>query len=201
VFEYFRYFYVLQMKPEHPMKKALSSLFTQLLFLLLMLSQPLLAQDTVPDTVKQKSRFWERVQFGGNLGLAIGNGYTDITVAPGAIYNVNEMFAVGAGLQYSYINQRDFFASHLYGGSLIALFNPIQQIQLSAEVEQLRVNADFDEYGAAPAYSEDFWNTGLFVGAGYRAGNVTIGGRYNLLFKQDRGVYSNAFMPFVRVYF
>ena len=183
------------------MKKALSSLFTQLLFLLLMLSQPLLAQDTVPDTVKQKSRFWERVQFGGNLGLAIGNGYTDITVAPGAIYNVNEMFAVGAGLQYSYINQRDFFASHLYGGSLIALFNPIQQIQLSAEVEQLRVNADFDEYGAAPAYSEDFWNTGLFVGAGYRAGNVTIGGRYNLLFKQDRGVYSNAFMPFVRVYF
>jgi hypothetical protein len=36
-----------------------------------------------------------------------------------------------------------FFASHLYGG-VIALLNPINEIQLSAELEQLRVNVNGD---------------------------------------------------------
>jgi hypothetical protein len=48
---------------------------------------------------------------------------------------------------------------------------------------------------------ENFWNTGLFLGAGYRTQNVTIGARYNVLFDKDRNVYGDAFMPFVRVYF
>lgn len=161
------------------------------------------AQDSINDSYRSKSLFWQRVQFGGNLGLSFGSGYTDITVAPGAIYNLNEKVALGAGLQYSYIRQRDFFDSHLYGGSVLALYNVIPEIQLSVELEQLRVNVDFVDYTATGIEnsSRDFWNTGLFVGAGYRAGNVTIGGRYNLLFDDGKAVYSNAFMPFVRVYF
>ncbi|HEU0136856.1 MAG TPA: hypothetical protein VFQ50_06160 [Flavobacterium sp.] len=183
------------------MKKASSTTFWAVLFFSFMLGQSILAQETSPENHRSKSLFWERVQFGGNLGVAIGSGYTDITVAPGAIFNINEMFAVGAGLQYSYMRQRDFYSTHLYGVSVIGLFNPIPQIQLSAEVEQLRANVKFDEFGTLPAYSDDFWNTGLFVGAGYRTNNITVGVRYNVLFKEDRGVYSNAFMPFVRVYF
>ena len=49
--------------------------------------------------------------------------------------------------------------------------------------------------------SDNFWNTGLFLGAGYRMENVTIGARYNVLFQEDKGVYGDALMPFVRVYF
>lgn len=154
-----------------------------------------------PPAQPSKSEFWSKVQFGGGLGLAFGNGFTDITIAPGAIYNFNERFALGTGLQYSHIKQRDFYSSHLYGGSVIGLYNPIPQIQLSMELEQLRANVKYDAFGVEEEYNDDFWSTGLFVGAGYRAGNVTIGGRYNLLFKADRNVYSDAFMPFVRVYF
>ncbi len=152
-----------------------------------------------PDAPSSKSDFWKNVQFGGSLGLAFGSGYTDISVAPGAIYNFNEHFALGTGLQYSYIKQRGFYSSHLYGGSVIGLFNPIPQLQLSLEVEQLRANVRYETIGGS--FSDDFWNTGLFVGAGYRTANVTVGVRYNLLFKEDRDVYSDAFMPFVRVYF
>jgi hypothetical protein len=61
----------------------------------------------------QKSEFWSRVQFGGGLGLAFGNNSTNISVSPSAIYNFNEKVALGAGLQYSYINQRNFYTSHL----------------------------------------------------------------------------------------
>jgi hypothetical protein len=41
----------------------------------------------------------------------------------------------------------------------------------------------------------------LFLGAGYNTGNVVLGVRYNVLFNENDYVYSDAFMPFIRVYF
>ncbi|MCZ8330276.1 MAG: hypothetical protein O9282_03080 [Flavobacterium sp.] len=146
---------------------------------------------------KQKSVFWEKVQFGGGLGLGFGTGYTDVSVAPTAIYNFNEYFALGTGLQYSYFRQKGFFKSNNYGGSVIGLFNPIPEAQLSVELEQLRVNLTYENIDL----TENFWNTALFLGAGYRMENVTIGARYNVLFDKDKNVYGEAFMPFVRVFF
>jgi len=152
--------------------------------------------------------FWSKVRFGGGFGLGIGNGYTDITLAPGAIYQFNEYVALGLGLQGSYINQDNFYKAWLYGGSLVGLFNPIEEIQLSAELEQLRVNQEFDAGHFEPLNDEpgisrhrDFWNTALFLGAGYRMDHVTIGVRYNVLYDEDDMVYSDSWMPFVRVYF
>ncbi|MDI1254982.1 MAG: hypothetical protein PSV16_02690 [Flavobacterium sp.] len=170
--------------------------FKKNIFYLAFLAFPLgiFAQDApnAPD-------FWDHVQFGGGLGLSIGSGYTDITLAPGAIYNFNEYFSAGVGLQGSYVSQKNWYSSYIYGGSLVGLFNPIEEVQLSVELEQVRVNSTFDEdFGS---YKDNFWNTGLFLGAGYRNGNITIGARYNLLYDKDRSVYSDAFMPFVRVYF
>jgi hypothetical protein len=54
------------------------------------------------------------------ISLGFGSGFTDISVAPSAIYNFNEYVAWG-GLQYKYLKRN--FSSHLYGGSVIA-FNP-----------------------------------------------------------------------------
>ncbi len=149
---------------------------------------------------KRKSDFWERVQFGGGLGASFGSGYTDVTVAPGAIYNFNRYFAAGLGLQYTYVSVKELYQSSLYGGSVVALFNPIEEIQLSAELEQVRVNSEYDLVDGS-SFNDDFWNTAIFVGAGYRAGNVTIGMRFNVLHDNDKRVYSDAFMPFIRVYF
>jgi hypothetical protein len=148
--------------------------------------------------MKPKSIFWSKVQFGGGLGLGLGNNATNILVSPSAIYNFNEKAAIGLGLQYSYINQKEFYSSHLYGGSIIGLFNPIQEIQLSAELEELRVNTTFNNSNTT---SDDFWNTALFLGAGYRTNNVTIGIRYNILHNDNNNIYTTAFMPFVRVFF
>jgi hypothetical protein len=49
--------------------------------------------------------------------------------------------------------------------------------------------------------SKNYWNTGLYVGAGYRHGNLTLGARYNLLFDKDKSSNNDALMPFVRLYF
>lgn len=174
-----------------------SVLKTILIVFILFVSNNLTAQQQ-SFSAKSSTDFWNKVQFGGGLGLSLGSGYTDISVAPSAIYNFNEYVALGVGLQYTYASQRNFYTSNLYGGSIIALVTPIPEIQLSAELEQLRVNL---RGSGQNSFTNDFWNTGLFLGAGYRTGNVTIGARYNVLFKADKGAYSDAFMPFVRVYF
>ena len=148
-------------------------------------------------TSSPQNNFWRNVQFGGGLGLSIGSGYTDITVSPSAIYNINSIVAVGTSLQFGYISAKNDYTSTIYGASLIGLINPIPEIQLSVELEEINVNTDYKYYG----YSDSFWNTALYVGAGYRTGNVTIGMRYDVLFNENNGYYSDAFMPFVRVYF
>ncbi|MGH2664578.1 hypothetical protein [Flavobacterium sp.] len=155
------------------------------------------AQDTI--VKHQKSEFWKRVRFGAGLGLGIGSDYTNIAVAPSAVYDVNEYFSVGLGVQYGYVKQKNVFDSHLYGASLITLVNPIPEVQLSAELEQLRVNNTYIHY--TPSIKDDFWNTALFLGAGYRSQNITVGIRYNVLYNEADNVYSQAWMPFVRVYF
>ncbi|MBG6060720.1 hypothetical protein IWX83_000492 [Flavobacterium sp. CG_9.1] len=152
-------------------------------------------QNDVP--VQLENQFWRNVQFGGGIGLGFGSGYTDISVAPSVIYNFNEYVALGVGLQYKYLKQKDFYASHLYGGSAIGFFNPLHEIQLSAELEQLRVNVNLD---GSNSNSENYWNTALFIGAGYRSGNATIGVRYNVLTDKNN-IYGSAFMPFIRFYF
>jgi hypothetical protein len=178
-------------------KNSIKILTRTLLFLFFScLSLQTLAQET-PIT-ETKSAFWSNVQFGGGFGLALGSGYSNISISPTAIYNVNQYVSFGAGVHYSFLKQSDFYTSHMYGGSVIALFNPIEEIQLSTELEQLRVNTDLE---GSNSNSADFWNTGLFVGAGYRMDNVTIGARYNVLFNNDKGVYADALMPFIRIFF
>lgn len=151
-------------------------------------------------TVAQETpnRFWEKVQFGGGLGLSFGNGNFSGTIAPSAIYNFNNYFAMGPSLILSY-QSRDFFNSTLYGGSWITLFNPLRKVQLSAEIEQLRVHQEVTFVDGTE--TANFWNTALFAGAGYRAGYITLGLRYNVLYKDNDRVYATAWNPFVRVYF
>ena len=155
--------------------------------------------DNVKAQETEYTDFWSRVHFGGGLGVGFGSNYTNISLAPSAIYDFNRYISAGIALQGSYVRDKNFYESYMYGPSLIVLGNPIPQIQLSAELEQLRVNVDYDDDLGFP--NDNFWNTALFLGAGYRTNNVTIGVRYNVLHDDDKNVYSDALMPFVRVYF
>lgn len=181
--------------------KLLKTFFYGLIFLntLVMFSQ----QDSIPKT---KSVFWKKVQFGGGLGLAVGNGFTNISVSPTGYYNFDKTFTVGVGLTGSYVaqeqNPSNFnslgYKSTIFGGSLIGIANPIEQVQLSAEIEQLKVNRNFDDDFLI---DDTFWNTALFLGAGYRAQNVTVGVKFNVLHKADNHVYSQSWVPFIRLMF
>jgi hypothetical protein len=88
--------------------------FSAILMLLsIILSGSVFAQQN-DSTPKMENQFWKNVQFGGRIGLGFGSGFTDISVAPSAIYNFNEYVAFGAGLQYKYLKQRDFCVSFVW---------------------------------------------------------------------------------------
>jgi len=155
---------------------------------------------TSDNLIKSTPSFWKNIQFGGGFELNISNQFTEVNLAPGAIYRFNPKVAAGIGLQGSFVSSKGDFSSAIYGLSLLTLINPVEEFQISIEVEQLRVNRTLVMIGG-PNKKDDFWNTGLFLGGGCGTDNVTLGIRYNLLFKETDSVYSSAMMPFIRVYF
>jgi hypothetical protein len=96
---------------------------------------------------------------------------------------------------YAKINDDTLFA---YVGSLISFYNIIPAIQLSGELETLRINRTFATQGAN--LTDDYWSLALLIGAGYGNRNFMVGVRYNLL-HDDRSIYPNGIIPFVRVFF
>ena len=149
---------------------------------------------------ESQDSFWNNVRFGGGLGLSFGNGFFSGTIAPSAIYEFDNQFAAGIGLNATYAKRQNWFKSTILGASVISLYSPIEALQLSAEFEELNVNRDFDENFVANA-DDNYWYPALFLGAGYRTGNVTIGIRYDVLYDEDKSIFADPWMPFFRFYF
>ena len=156
--------------------------------------------DNEPTIKQTPSQFWSRVQFGGGLGLGFSSGYTEISVLPSAIYNVNEIFAVGTGLEFSYASSKNYYSNFVYGVNALVLVNPIPQIQLSLGLNESFVNYDFEGTAFQPSFSDNYWATSMVAGIGYRAGNVTVGVGFTV-FDTDPYFDNNPIIPFVRAYF
>jgi hypothetical protein len=151
----------------------------------------------------QKSEFWSHVRYGGGIGLGFSNSSFTIALAPSAIYQVSPQFAAGVGLSFNYskfeptsFDRSEFTA---FGGSLVSFFNPIPQMQLSAEFEQIRVNRK--DVVVGETFEDSFWSPALYFGLGVGNRNVMAGMRYNVLFNDEKSIYASAWAPFVRVYF
>lgn len=149
---------------------------------------------------ESQNSFWDNVKFGGGLGLGFGNGFFSGSIAPSAIYEFNHQFAAGIGLNATYAKQKNLYKSTIFGASAIALFNPVEVLQLSAEFEELNVNRDFDEDFVSNV-DDNYWYPALYLGVGYRTGNVTFGIRYDVLYDNDKSIFVDPWMPFFRFYF
>ncbi|MBX2826973.1 MAG: alpha-ketoglutarate decarboxylase [Flavobacteriaceae bacterium] len=176
------------------MKRPSSFLLFFCTLLLSLFSFSALAQE--PDA---PSPFWSKVRFGGGIGASFSNGFFSGTLAPSAIYEVNQQFALGIGLNGTYNSLENEYRSTILGGSVITLFNVIPELQLSAEFEELNVNRNFDD--RLGLEDDNYWYPALFVGAGFRSNNFTFGIRYDVLYDDERSIYADPWAPFVRVYF
>lgn len=148
---------------------------------------------------KAASEFWNHVHFGGGIGLSFGDGFFSGTLAPSAIYQFDERFAAGLGLNGTYSSLKNEYSSSIFGGSILTLFNVIPELQLSAEFEELNVHRKYDSRFGID--DDNYWYPALFFGAGFRSRNVTVGLRYDVLYDAENSIYADPWMPFVRIYF
>ncbi len=158
----------------------------------------LLGQERESNIESKPNTFWQQVRFGGSIGLGFGNGYFNGSISPSAIYDFNRTSSAGVGLTGAYAKQNTFKATSL-GGSIIGMLRPIRAIQLSAEYEQLNINRRYEFDGAN--LKDQYWVPALYLGIGYNTGPVVTGVRYDVLHDSNKSFYSNAFMPFVSIYF
>ena len=118
--------------------------------------------------------FWDRVYFGGGLGLQFGD-QTVVQVAPIAAYKVTEKFHVGVGVTYIYYNLKQYYydpngilqyykySSNVYGGSLFAKYFLFDEIFAYGEYGLLNMEI----------YNPIFYNTSrqninsMLLGGGY----------------------------------
>lgn len=168
------------------LQKALISGF------LLVLSFPIQAQNL-------QQSFGSKIHIGGGLGLSFGDGFFSGTLAPSAIYDFNEQFSMGFGLNGTYNKQKNLYKSAILGGSVLGLYNIIPQLQTSLEFEELHVTRTYDS--SLSLQNDNYWYPALFVGIGFRQNNFTLGLRYDVLYDANKSVYANAYVPFVRIYF
>lgn len=147
---------------------------------------------------EETSNFWSHVRFGGGIGLSFGDGFFSGTLAPSGIYEFNSNFGLGLGLNGTYNSVKDRYNSTIVGASIIGLYSPINELQVSSEFEQLNVSQNFEN---SSLENRNYWVPALFMGLGYRANNVVIGLRYDLLYNRDKSVYADPWMPFIRVFF
>lgn len=151
-------------------------------------------------TAQQKTNpLWNHIRFGGGIGLSFGDNFFSGTLAPSAIYELNNTLSLGIGLNGTFNNQKKVYKSTILGGSLIGLVNIITELQLSAEFEQLHVNRNYNTN--LNIENDTYWTPGLYLGAGYRDGNVTFGIKYNVLHDVDKSIHIDPWSPFVRFYF
>ena len=167
-----------------------------LMVFICLFSIPFFAQESYNN---QKNDFWSHMRYGGGIGLSFGNNFFSGTLAPSAIYQFNPQFALGVALSGSYSTQKYYYKSTILGGSILGLYNPISQLQLSASFEENYVTVDWDS--RTEFADQDYWYPSLFLGVGYQTKNVTMGIRFDVLYDNSKSTYAEPWMPFVRVYF
>jgi len=142
----------------------------------------------------------KKISFYGGFGLSFSTGYTYISLQPGLIYHLHPKFKLGAGVQYTYLKSNKSYygvnyKSNILGFNTMVLYNPVNELEISAEYEDLYVKQNYNDI------QKNFWSPALFGGLAYRYGPVAAGFKYNFLFNQKTSIYQDAFIPFVRIYF
>lgn len=145
-------------------------------------------------TFSQESNFWSNTRFGGSFGFSFGSNTTTLSISPGAVYDFSEEFSIGGSIGYLY-NKSSDYSANMYSASVITLYRPIPEIEFSGELLQSYVSKKIDNI------KDNYSYPSLNIGAAYITGKVTFGVQYDVLYKEDKSIYANAFSPFIRVFF
>jgi hypothetical protein len=157
------------------------------------------SNDTIPkrgiDTVIVEKP--NRLKFGCGFGLNFVGG-TSVSISPNLMYKITNKFAVGGGIQGSYNAIKKLQSTITYGANVLGQYSPTNKITTLLEFNQLRVSTKTDSNNV----TKNYWDAALFVGAGYNiTSKISIGAKYNLLYKEGESIYTSPVIPFVNISF
>jgi hypothetical protein len=90
-----------------------------------------------------KTNIWDKVYFGGNLGLQFGTS-TFIEISPLVGYRITDKFSAGVGVTYQYYHYRDMYydlETNVYGGRVFGRYLFTDYLFGHGEYEYLNLEA------------------------------------------------------------
>ncbi len=161
----------------------------------LKISIPPVVPIVVSDSIKPVSK----MKFGCGVGVNFVGG-TNLSLSPNISYQINKSLSVGGGLQASYSAIKNIQNTTSFGLNLLGNYNPIKQITTLLEFGQIR--SKINNETTPDKVSRSFWESILFIGGGFNINSkISVGAKYNMLYKEDKSVYSSAIVPFVNIGF
>lgn len=161
------------------------------------------SSQTVKDSVSKKNsdtllvKEPKRLKFGCGFGLSFVGG-TNISLSPNLTYKTSNKTAIGIGIQGSYAAIKNLQNTTTFGANIIGQYMPTTKITTALEFAQLRVSTKTE----ATNTTQNYWDSALFVGAGYNiTSKISVGAKYNLLYKEGESVYTSPIIPFVNITF
>ena len=140
-----------------------------------------------------------RLKFGCGFGLNFLGG-TNISLSPNLVYEISDKISLGGGIQGSYTSIKDVQKTTTIGFNIITFYNPAPKFTTLLEFAELNVNRTIEM--PTGDVKDKFWESALFVGAGYNiSSKIAIGAKYNVLYKEDESVYTSPIIPFVNITF
>jgi hypothetical protein len=161
----------------------------------LKISKPSVAPIVVSDSIKPVSK----LKFGCGVGANFVGG-TNLSLSPNLTYQVSKSISLGGGLQASYSALKNIQNTTSFGLNLLGNYNPIKKITTVLEFAQ--INSKISNETGPSAVTRSFWESVLFVGAGLNiTPKISLGAKYNMLYKEEKSVYTSAIVPFVNIGF
>jgi len=141
----------------------------------------------------------KRLKFGVGFGLNFVGG-TNINLSPNLMYSLSDKVAIGAGIQGSYSAIKDLQNTTTFGGNLLFQFNPSKRILTLLEYVGLNVTTKTETL--TEESKDTYWDSALFIGAGINiTEKIAVGAKYNMLYNEDKSVYTSPILPFVNISF
>ncbi|GEQ86123.1 hypothetical protein ULMS_16310 [Patiriisocius marinistellae] len=160
-------------------------------------SQSVIAQNLKKiDTLEVAEK---KLKFGLGFGLGFVGG-TNVSLSPNLTYKLSDKVNIGAGLQGSYTAIKDIQNTFTAGANVLSNYAPIEQISILIEFAELYALRKTDS--PEGDIEKDFWESALFLGAGYNVTNkIAISAKFNFLYDSGGSVYTSPVIPFVNISF
>lgn len=141
---------------------------------------------------------YDRLKVGGGVAMNFGNhGYFGLNISPFVGYQFTSILEGGVSTGYQYTKIRDTKQNLFSVGPYLNLY-PIQNLFARLHYEHYTGTIKYKHSMQSGSFNED----ALWIGGGYRTGDriqLYIGFMYNLLYKEHKSLFAEAYQPIVGV--